>query len=123
METTNNKTVNYVYDVKKLESLMKHALNDIEHFIKINDYHIEKDSVENLIKLKYTDWVQIFGNCSKRSKKRFNKYLLRFRHKSSLYSANLFLHFIHKTLLYDINSLVDKKRELIKAPFIFYCFN
>ena len=102
METIKNEsqTVNYVYDVKKLAMLMDIALHDIEKFVKINDYHLTDTSIENMNQLKKVNWVEIFGNASKRSKKRFNKYLLRFRKKNSLYSANLFLHFIHNTLLY-----------------------
>lgn len=102
METTQNtnKITSYVYDSQKLDHMMKAALTDIEKFAKINDYHISKKSQKSLDQLKEYDWLTLFRNSSKRSKKRTNKFILRFRNRNTLFAANTFLHFVHSALLY-----------------------
>jgi len=118
MNTTqeNTKFTAYVYDSAQLEKLMLSALNDIEKLIEKENFHISDDSKESLKQMKKVNWKSIFNSGSQRNKKRFNKYLLKFRKRQTRHSANLFLHFINKNLLI-LNGTKKVEREVKNAMF------
>lgn len=113
METLEKKQVEYVYDAKSLNALVKGFCKDAESLIKEREYQISDDSKESLQKMMGYNWTPLFEVMSKNRRKKFNKYLRRFNNKKSLYSMNLFFHFLYKDIL-TLGEVDEKKEQVNK---------
>ena len=121
METIENKHVTLVYDAKTLNELAKKFCKDAQTLINEKEYQISDESKDSLERMIKHNWTPLFERMSKNRKKKFNKYLRRFSNKKSLYSLNLFFHFLYNSVL--ILGEVDEKKEeskwwtrIIKTP-------
>lgn len=99
METIINKKTEYIYDSEQLHLEMKEFLLDVKKLIKNNDYHLSEDSQKALYEYDGIIWESYFADKSKNIRKKFNKYLRKFKLKNNIYSANLLFHFIHTRIL------------------------
>lgn len=113
MKTIEKKQIEFVYNEKDLSELAKGFCNDVQEIIEEREYQISDESRESLEKMSKHNWISLFGNMSKNRRKKFNKYLRRFNNKKSLYSINLFFHFLYKDVL-TLGEVDEKKEEVNK---------
>lgn len=111
METLEKKETVLVYNAKSLNALAKGFCKDAQALIKEREYQISDESRESLERMITHNWTPLFDGMSKNRRKKFNKYLRKFNKKKSLYSMNLFFHFLYK----DVLTLgdVEEKKEVV----------
>lgn len=110
METLEKKVTTLVYDAKELNGLTKEFCKNAQAIIKERNYQISDESNESLERMIKHDWTPLFNGMSSNRRKKFNKYLRRFNLKKSLYTMNLFFHFLYNKVL--ILGEVDEKKEV-----------
>lgn len=98
METIEKREA-YVYGVRELNDKIKEFISDVNKLIKENNYHLSDESEKALLEYESIDWKTYLGNKSKSMRKKFNKYLYKYNKRRSVYSANLFFHFLHTRIL------------------------
>ena len=108
METLGiKKGMAYKYDAKSLKKETIKVLDEIVEEINKNEYQYKDEHGKHYLSTLYrVDWEKMFERSSKRTLKRFQKYIGYFRHKKSLKSINLLLHFMHTRVM-----AIHRKRE------------